>query len=786
LALDNFRKINITLNKVNQHILEPQIAKVGDVNGRELVVQLIDGGVIKDQTGVSLKLNWQHANGNQGAETFSPLDAKQGLFSVYYPENMLFRGTVTANISINENGKITNSLNFQIAVKGDVFNGSAVEVDGILFTLKDLKNQLDERDDNLATLENRQTSVESQFNSLQQELTNKDPISAPEIIAARNGEATLKDRLDKEQQEVNSQLAQIAISITNPPTSLTPAIGDGLTNDTSAIQAILDYASTVNGIVLVPANHTFLVTELTIKDGVKGFKGDGVIKGRGESVNGLVKLGTSQQKLKNATISIVVDMSGGDVFGIYGYVEGCNITNNKVYNFVDGTSQKYGILLQEGSKNNTLSKNTVTGTHKPSGGYQFMIILLSGVTEVWGGYYDGEGGVPVRAINAARENVISENILVGGTHGIVVNGGIANVITNNVCKYNSHRGIILEPSCFDNIVNNNQLHAYGSAGVLLGYGCCDNLIANNQFTDDLSVFPPDGEGAIALYIGCNDNKVIGNKIKSQRRYGVYLAVDVQSNVVENNSIEGYRRAGVAIESDWIPVGSTFEAVTLPTNAKYSRPNYDGRPRYNTAGTQLNKWGYKTTKGNIIQHNTIKRGSAESTAVYLAQIGENLKLEENTVQNNVIDEALTNFFYLYMYEDKVNMLGKNSLKNNNFIGGASITPVKFYFESRFFIERLGNTYIDTGNFDLPLNQPQPSVKVGEVFRLVNTVATDITNFTDAYEGQTITIRLDGFSTIKHSSANLRLKNNVDVLPTNSNSFITLKRIAGIWFEMFRNF
>ena len=208
MALDNFRKINITLNKANQHVLEPQIAKVGDVNGRELVVQLIDGGVIKDQTGVTLKLNWQHANGNQGSESFKALDAKRGLFSVYYPKNMLFRGTVISNISINEKGKITNSLNFQIAVKGDVFDGSAVEVDGILFTLKDLKNQLDARDENLENLENRQDSIEIQFNSVQQELTGEDVISAPEIIAARNGEDTLSDRLDKENQEVNAQLAQ--------------------------------------------------------------------------------------------------------------------------------------------------------------------------------------------------------------------------------------------------------------------------------------------------------------------------------------------------------------------------------------------------------------------------------------------------------------------------------------------------------------------------------------------------------------------------------------------------
>ena len=42
----------------------------------------------------------------------------------------------------------------------------------------------------------RQSGLESTFDSLQQEITNKDVISAPEIIAARGGSPQLKDRLD--------------------------------------------------------------------------------------------------------------------------------------------------------------------------------------------------------------------------------------------------------------------------------------------------------------------------------------------------------------------------------------------------------------------------------------------------------------------------------------------------------------------------------------------------------------------------------------------------------------
>lgn len=54
----------------------------------------------------------------------------------------------------------------------------------------------------------RQNDVETQFNSVQRELTDKDVISAPEIIAARNGEVNLKARIDKDHQEVTAQLAE--------------------------------------------------------------------------------------------------------------------------------------------------------------------------------------------------------------------------------------------------------------------------------------------------------------------------------------------------------------------------------------------------------------------------------------------------------------------------------------------------------------------------------------------------------------------------------------------------
>ena len=74
-----------------------------------------------------------------------------------------------------------------------------------------------QREETVANIETRQTFVENQFNAINQELTTKDIISAPEIIAARGGEPTLGVRLDKEQQEVTAQLAQTSTELNNLP-----------------------------------------------------------------------------------------------------------------------------------------------------------------------------------------------------------------------------------------------------------------------------------------------------------------------------------------------------------------------------------------------------------------------------------------------------------------------------------------------------------------------------------------------------------------------------------------
>lgn len=71
-----------------------------------------------------------------------------------------------------------------------------------------LASGLEEMSSDVVETVGRQDDLESQWQNVVDETTGKDVISAPEIIAARNGEANLKTRIDKGYQEFTEQLTQ--------------------------------------------------------------------------------------------------------------------------------------------------------------------------------------------------------------------------------------------------------------------------------------------------------------------------------------------------------------------------------------------------------------------------------------------------------------------------------------------------------------------------------------------------------------------------------------------------
>ena len=112
---------------------------------------------------------------------------------------------------------------------------------------------------------NRQDVLETYNDQVIAEITDKDIVSAPEIIAARDGEATLNDRLISDK----SKVLPITLNVKQPPAGLTPMVGDGVTDDYDAYMAIVAYINAranVGGVVYFPKG-TYLIDRYKIVGG---------------------------------------------------------------------------------------------------------------------------------------------------------------------------------------------------------------------------------------------------------------------------------------------------------------------------------------------------------------------------------------------------------------------------------------------------------------------------------------------------------------------------------------
>lgn len=102
-----------------------------------------------------------------------------------------------------------------------------------------------------SAVEDRQDAVETFNTQVIQEMTDKDVISAPELIESRDGELKLSARLDRDFNRITTQLAQVAVHVTDFEADDTDWI--------DAINAAIDKVFAMGGGVVYFPTGTYLV-----------------------------------------------------------------------------------------------------------------------------------------------------------------------------------------------------------------------------------------------------------------------------------------------------------------------------------------------------------------------------------------------------------------------------------------------------------------------------------------------------------------------------------------------
>ena len=227
--LDQFRTQKIEWNRANNQIYDRVEANSGDSNGRNLFVQILNGGMVEDLTGAVLSLAWNKRT-EQGLEAFEEVDAKKGQFRLFYPTGMLVNhGVLQASlVLVDVTGRIE-SKPFDIIVHKGTVDDEAVESDNkftalttALVKVSQVQAEFDDlyaeksqmmdtlHDDKKADMEALEQDYANRSNTLETTYAPRLTGVEGEIDVARGGAQTLGKRLDSDKAEVSAQLAQKA------------------------------------------------------------------------------------------------------------------------------------------------------------------------------------------------------------------------------------------------------------------------------------------------------------------------------------------------------------------------------------------------------------------------------------------------------------------------------------------------------------------------------------------------------------------------------------------------
>lgn len=549
---------------------------------------------------------------------------------------------------------------------------------------------------------------------------------------------------------------------------------NGSTDDTASIQSAINFAAAAGDGVLL-ADGVFSMTKIRLKNGLAYLGGGAELRASARVGEAMIELdgpffgGTAVTGCTIEGLRLNANLQARRGIFASGAVK-CLLTGNRIYNlFASSTVESCGIRLHHGSTGNQMTDNIIESQIDGSNGVFSSatgIQLTGNSSSVYGGFENGAFTVPTMPCS---ENIITGNRVENGTHGITLGGASHNLIANNLCKGQSHRNIIMSPISSYNVVSGNQCLNFGSSGIHMAYGSNFNTITGNQCRSSNT----SGEAGIQLYVGTSHNTVTGNEITCGSNYGIYTGIESSSHSIKANRImaQSNKRAAIAVESDW--------KQPLPAGAAYSRPNYGPPPSPRT------QWGIALTGNMDISDNTIVDAAPGIAAIYVGQLN-SAEAVGVTLRNNAIVGAEP-AHYWYFFEETAGLSHAHRFSGNAAAGVK--TAKQFYSNGRTHFELFaGNVPGDASvEYTPSAGTIQPSAAFSDFINLaLYSTATSVTDFTGGMNGQELCVRLSTSVTIVHDTGKIRLKGGANVTGVTSDHYLTLKRVAGIWFELSRSF